>query len=113
MATQLKSSDIGRLSVPTQGQDWYPTHNQLKSPQDLEKAFRQLLGQHYELRNQHNDLIKRVEGMSQSSSSGPPPGSGPTDTMILGLRVTPVDPNKLADGVTLKWNKAKRTFSFS
>ena len=89
---------------------WYPSANQLDSPEKLERAFRQLLGQHYAHVDKVNSLMMPKEG---TSSSGPPPGSGPADSMLLGLRVQPADPQALADGATLKYNKKSGTFQFS
>jgi hypothetical protein len=98
---------------PNQSQRWFPTRQQLKDtdkdPGALERAFRQLLTQHYALQDQVN--LMRVNGHGPiASSTGPPPGCGPTDTMILGLRVAPVDVQTLADGTKLTWVKKDGNF---
>lgn len=91
-------------------QKWYPTKQQLRDPDAVERSFRQLLDQHYALVDRFNAMAsKQVEGQKPK---GPPPGSGPTDTQICGLRVQPVNPQTLANGATLKWNKATGNFSF-
>lgn len=94
---------------------WFPTSNQLKEPGAIERAFRQLLIQHYTLVDQHNTLANKVGTLAAKSQprSGPPPGSGPTDSMLLGLPVTPVDSQTLTDGATLKFSKKTGTFTFS
>jgi hypothetical protein len=48
-----------------------------------------------------------------ASVTAPPPGAGPTDSILLGLPVTPIDANTLATGAALKFNKAKGTLEFS
>ena len=93
-------------------QRWYPTTQQLKDPSALERSFRQLLDQHYALQDEHNALLARVNTHVEKPT-GPPPGSGPTDTMLLGLRVEPVDSRTLANGATLKWVAADGRFKFS
>jgi hypothetical protein len=94
-------------------QRWYPSREQLKDPATLEKSFRQLLTQHYDLQDRFNELHAKVNAPTQGKPSGPPPGSGPTDTQLLGLRVSPVDTATLADGATLKYSKKNGNFSFS
>lgn len=92
-------------------QRWYPSKHQLDTPEKLEASFRQVLKQHYSLVDQTN--VRHASETSRVSSSGFPPGSGPIDTMLLGLYVQPIDTQTLADGATLKWNKASGTFIFS
>lgn len=100
---------------------WYPSSFQLKDASATEQAFRRLLTMHYDLVDSHNatreQLAKPASNLAgaagaRGQSSGPPPGSGPTDTMLLGLRVVPVDVSTLANGATLKWNRAKGQFEF-
>ncbi len=91
---------------------WYPTQEQLKDTSALERALRQVLKQHYDLADRHQRLLERVNS-SRPASEGPPQGSGPTDTMLLGLRVAPVDVQTLADGATLKYSKKDGNFRFS
>jgi hypothetical protein len=93
-------------------QRWYPSPQQLKEPGGLERAFRQVLAQHYDLQDQHAALLAKVNAPA-SKPTGPPPGSGPTDTMLCGLRVAPVDSRALANGATLKWVAADGRFKFS
>jgi hypothetical protein len=88
---------------------------QLRNPKETRAALKQVLDQFYSLQDQHNALQKsHAELLAKSSEkpSGPPPGSGPTDTQLLGLFVEPVDTNSLANGATLKFNKARGIFSF-
>lgn len=94
---------------------WYPSKQQLAKPEELERAMRQVLKQHYDLVDRHNDLLDRVGKLSVAggTSSQFPPGSGPADTLLLGLRVLPVDTQTLADGATLKFVKAQANFQFS
>jgi hypothetical protein len=47
-----------------------------------------------------------------ASVLAPPPGSGPTDSIMLGLPVAPVDPGTLANGTKLTWNKQKGVLEF-
>jgi hypothetical protein len=92
---------------------WFPSKEQLKDPVKLERSFRQLLSQHYDLQDRFSALHAQVQDQSSKQSSGPPPGSGPTDSMILGLRVAPVDVQTLADGAALKFSKKDGNFKFS
>lgn len=91
---------------------WYPTTEQLKDPAALHNTFRQLLEQHYALQDQVTRLTAQAAAPAANSSSGPPPGSGPTDTMLCGIRVQPVDTKNLANGATLKYNSSQGNFSF-
>ena len=94
-----------------QGQSrWYPTKQQVS--EDPEKCFRQLLKQHYALLDQFNDYKTKNPPQAAPKASGPPPGCGPADTMLLGLRVAPVDTSTLADGATLKYKKVNGNFYF-
>jgi hypothetical protein len=87
---------------------WYPSKSQLDSPEKLERAFRQLLTQHYA----HVDKVNAMQIPKEASSSGVPPGSGPSDSMLLGLRVAPTDPQALADGAKLTYSKKDGVFKF-
>ena len=91
---------------------WYPTENQLSDPKKLMAAFKQLLDQHYTLTDQFASY-KAANPPTASAPSGPPPGSGPADSMLLGLPVVPVDTNTLANGATLKFVKTNGNFQFS
>lgn len=92
---------------------WYPTKNQLKDPEALERSLRQVLTQHYALQDRYDALAKQVAAMPEPLKPGTaPPGSGPSDTKLLGLNVEPVDVQTLANGATLKYNSGRGTFSF-
>ena len=102
------------LPRQSSGQRWYPSREQLKDPVATERAFRQLLTQHYDLQDQVMAMREQLaKPAANLAPSGPPPGSGPADSMLLGLRVAPVDTATLADGATLKFSKKNGNFSFS
>lgn len=88
---------------------WYPSEQQLKDPVSLEKAFRQLLQMHYTLQDKMATMHDNSHKAHEGNGNG---GSSPSNSMLLGLRVSPVDPETLADGATLKFNKKNGTFSF-
>lgn len=98
---------------------WFPTKSQLSDPEALERTLRQVLTQHYALQDKY-DALAKSGGSGPEKSSAPasapesafPPGSGPSDTKLLGLNVEPVDVQTLADGATLKFNRTRGTFSF-
>ena len=90
---------------------WYPTREQL-APENLERTLRQVLKQHYDLQDRYDALAAKVNAPATAAPKGPPPGCGPTDTQLLGLRVAPVDTTTLADGVKLTWVKAQGQFVF-
>ena len=92
-------------------QKWYPTKQQLSDPDAVERSFRQLLKQHYDLQDRF-DAMATAQTKQAEKPKGPPPGSGPTDTQLCGLYVQPVNPQTMANGATLKWNKATGNFSF-
>lgn len=91
---------------------WYPSHEQLKDPAAAAAAFKQVLDQFYALQDSHADLAAKINAPT-ATTSGPPAGSGPTDSQLLGLHVAPIDTATLADGATLKFNKASGNFEFS
>lgn len=93
----------------SKGGRWFPTVEQLKDPAAIELTFRQVLTQLYAL----TDRLAAVEGAKSGAPAGPPPGNGPSDTMLLGLRVQPVDASTLADGATLQYDKAAGNFKFA
>ena len=90
---------------------WYPTTAQLSDPASTERTVRQILDMHYQLQDQHTALLAKVNAPA-AKPSGPPPGSGPSDSMLLGLRVLPVDANQLADGAKLQYSAADGNFQF-
>jgi hypothetical protein len=103
------------LSSPAPSNRWYPTESQLKDPASTTRALKQVLDQFYTLQTQHQALQHSHDALLAKTNvkpSGPPPGSGPSDTQLLGLRVEPVDTNNLANGATLKYNSSRGTFSF-
>jgi hypothetical protein len=100
------------MQAAQSSQRWFPSASQLKDPSALERSFRQLLTQHYDLQDRFTALHAKVNSPTDAKSSGPPPGSGPFDSMILGLRVVPVDVKTLTNGAALKFNKATGNFSF-
>lgn len=95
---------------------WFPSKSQLRDPEEAERAFRQMLTQHYALQQQVDELKAQLAASQSASAaapaSGSPPGSGPADTQLLGLRVLPIDSSQLPNGATLKWNAATKNFSF-
>jgi len=107
---------------PSKQQRWYPTQGQLGKRDDkgtltpdtesLERSFRQLLSQHYDLRDQVDALTAKMNAPAASAPQSPPPGCGPADTQLLGLRVAPVDTQTLADGTKLTFVKAAGHFEF-
>ncbi len=99
-------------NLPSKDQRWYPSVEQLKDPKAVERSFRQLLTQHYDLQDRFVALHTRVNAIVDSKPSGPPPGSGPTDTMLLGLRVAPTDVQSLANGAVLTFSKKDGNFRF-
>lgn len=90
------------------GGRWFPTIAQLQDPTKTEVAFRQVLTQLYALQ----DRLAAIEGKGVSAPKGPPPGSGPADSMLLGLFVAPVDTRSLADGTKLTYVKAAGNLQF-
>lgn len=90
---------------------WFPSKEQLKDPESLELTLRQILTQHYALVDKFNKGSEK-ESNPEKETSKFPPGSGPSNTVILGLHVEPVDTQTLTNGATLKYNKARGTFSF-
>lgn len=89
---------------------WYPNKTQLKDVDATHRAFKQVLDQHYALVDKINAMQEKA---GTPATKGPPPGSGPTDTQICGLFVAPVDVQTLANGATLKFDKASGNFKFS
>lgn len=96
-----------------QSSRWYPTSNQIDTPEKMQNTLRIMLDQHYALQDAHDKLMAATSAPSEEPSSPYPPGSGPTDTMICGLRVQPVDTTTLSNGATVKWNKSTGTFIVS
>jgi hypothetical protein len=58
-----------------QGNRWYPSKDQLSSPEMLERSFRQLLSQHYELQDKFDAMAATASPASASPTAiGKPPG---------------------------------------
>lgn len=93
----------------SKGARWFPTVGQLKDPAATELAFRQVLTQLYAL----TDRLAAIEGSKAPTVSSPLAGSGPADTMLLGLHVAPVDASTLTNGATLQYDKAAGNFKFA
>jgi len=91
------------------GGRWYPTERDLGNPRDLRQTLKQVLDQHYALLDHVNSLEA-----SQTTNGGAssPAAQGPSNTMLLGLRVAPVDVQTLADGAALKFSKKNGNFFF-
>lgn len=107
-----------KQSSSTGNTRWYPSHDQLKDVDATHRAFKQLLDQHYALVDQVNGMSAAKAAPAsvnagETKTAAAPPGSGPVDTMLLGLRVAPVDSQTLANGATLKYDKASGNFKFS
>jgi len=90
---------------------WFPSEKQLKDPKELEKSLRQVLTQHYALQDRF-DQMQKERDKPKVDDGTPPPGSGPTDSMICGIRVHPVDTQALANGATLVYDKPSGIFKF-
>jgi hypothetical protein len=100
-------------AAQSKNQRWYPSSDQLKDPTATERAFRQLLKQHYDLQDQVAGIREQLGKSTTPKPSGPPPGSGPSDTILLGLHVAPIDTSTLADGAVLKYSKANGNLHFA
>jgi hypothetical protein len=90
------------------GGRWFPTTEQLKDPQATERAFRQVLTQLYALTDRMN-AMQPIGAAPASAASG----NGAADSMLVGLRVAPIDTSTLADGAALKYSKANGNLEFS
>jgi hypothetical protein len=88
-------------------QRYYPTPSQLKTPEDIERALRQILKQHYEL----SDAVAANTGNGVSATATRD-AQGPATTKLLGLDVEPIDTQELADGSVLKYSKQRGTLYF-
>src|SRR5438034_9313143 len=91
---------------------WYPTHLQLKDPQSIERAFREVLRMFYGM----EDRVNEMHGKVNSSPAPTTPPATKTNTAsitnILGLPIFPADTTQLADGTKLTWVATKRRFEF-
>lgn len=94
---------------------YYPTEVDLSTPKKARAVLQQVLKQHYELADSHTVLKQQNTDLAAQVATLqriPPPG-GPTNTQILGLPVIPIDTSSLANGATLKWDRASGSFKFS
>jgi hypothetical protein len=93
---------------------WYPSPNQLGKPEDLERAFREVLRMHYSLSRQVKDMADTQAKlpMAGTKASQVPHGNTAAVTNILGLPIEPSDTTQLADGTSLKYVAATRSFKF-
>lgn len=96
----------------TQIDRWFPTQQQLSDPSGLERTLRQVLTQHYALTDRLNAMQAEHVVKPEAAKGGPPPGCGPADTQILGLRVAPVDVDQLVDGAKLTFSRSSGNFEF-
>jgi hypothetical protein len=103
---------VAQSSAKQSQSRWYPSEHQLKDPSALARAFKQLLDQHYVLQDAHSALLARVNSMGGGERGPFPAGSGPTDSMLLGLHVLPVDTSSLAGGAVLTYVKKSGNFQF-
>lgn len=87
---------------------WYPSPNQLQTPQSVAAALKQILDQHYALAA----AIPAATPGTPATASGPPPGSGPVDSMLVGLHVAPIDTQSLADNSVLSFTKRDGNLQF-
>lgn len=89
---------------------WYPSIDQMKDPETSMRMMKQVLDLHYALEDKVTAMQSPKKGSVAPTKGAPPPGCGPADTQILGLRVAPVDVSTLADGTRLTWVKAQGHF---
>jgi hypothetical protein len=89
---------------------WFPTRQQVTD--DPERVVRQVLTQQYALADRHDALAAKVTTPPAKSTS-PPPGSGPIDTQICGLYVTPVDTKNLPAGSVPAYNPVSGQITFT
>lgn len=97
---------------------WFPTVTQLSDPAAVERSFRQILTQHYELQDRFAELhATMTKAAGPAAAPGPEaregPAPGPATQQLLGLPVGPIDVNSLANGATLRYDKTRRMFIFS
>lgn len=95
---------------------WQPTPTQLDTPEKMATAFKQLLTQHYALVDAHAataQALSEAQAKLSAPAPNPPVGLGPADTVLLGVPVAPIDTQQLANGASLKYDKANGRFAFS
>ena len=92
------------------GNRWYPTPAQLKTPSDIERAFRQVLNHVYSTTDKVSAMAAPAAAPAPSGTF--PPGTGPADTVMVGLHVEGVDVNQLAGGEVPTFVKADGNIQF-
>lgn len=105
------------------GNRWFPSKQQLDTPESIERSFRQILTQHYDLQDKYDALSSShaqlqsdhadVKQQLADAHAKVASAQGPSTTKLLGLHVAPVDTSTLANGATLKFSKANGNFIFS
>lgn len=110
-------------------QRWYPTGDQVKDADSIQRTLKQVLDQHYALQDQYSALKASHEGTTQATKSSATASAtasprtqitkgssamsgGPTNTTICGLPVEPIDVQTLADGTKLTFVKSQGIFKF-
>jgi hypothetical protein len=92
---------------------WYPSAQQLTKPEELERAFREVLRLHYASSNKLNTLhetVSKMPTMAGTKASQVPNSAAVTN--VLGLPIFPADTTQLADGTKLTYVAAARRFEF-
>jgi len=72
---------------------WFPTVNQVNDPDSTERSFRQTLTQQYALEDQLSGINKQIKNPTPEQTN-----SGPANTKLLGLNVTPIDTSQTPYG---------------
>ena len=88
-----------------QSNQWFPSSSQLSDPSALERAFRQVLNKIYQM--QTAPATPDATPGAQSAST-----SGPTTSMLVGLRVLPIDTTTLVDKAVLSYVKGQGNLEF-
>ena len=89
--------------------NWFPSTQQLSSPDELERSFRETLRQLYSMQDKVDELHKKVNAPAPKQTGNPNTASA---SKILGLPVEPSDTSQLADGTVLTYVLATRSFKF-
>jgi hypothetical protein len=92
---------------------WYPSAKQLGKPEETERALREILRMHYSLSDRVGTLhetVSKMPAIAGTKASQVPNSAAVTN--ILGLPIEPSDTTQLADGTSLKYVAATRSFKF-
>jgi len=92
------------------GNRWYPSIQQLKDPVAIERSFRQILDHVYRLQDSQDALAAAKPSGNGSGASASQ--TGPSTSVMLGLRVVPIDTVNEADGNVLTYVKANGDLEF-